>query len=64
MESVSEYLAVFLLLAVGIVLFMGISIMVGGSKGEARESDRLMAWRVGLQAIAILVLIAGAIFYF
>lgn len=60
MFSIPTYLPVVLLMVVGTVLFMGISVMVGGTKDEARESDRLMAWRVAWQALAVLVLIVTA----
>lgn len=42
-----------------LVVFLGINTLTSSSPENQRESDRLMAWHVGLQAVAILVLIAG-----
>jgi hypothetical protein len=47
------------LLAVTVVLFMGLANMLRG--GSPNLSQKLMRWRVGLQLVAIIV-IMGALF--
>lgn len=47
------------LLAVTVVLFMGLANMLRG--GSPNLSQKLMRWRVGLQLVAIVV-IMGALF--
>jgi hypothetical protein len=46
------------LVAVSVVLFMGIGAMSKGGEFNRKHSNRLMRWRVGLQAFAVLVIIA------
>lgn len=59
----SELIAVFVLFAVMVVTFMGF-VTLSGTKEGARESERLMTWRLLLQAAAVLFLIAGALYLF
>jgi hypothetical protein len=49
-----EYIAVG---AVAVVLFLGLLNMFRG--GSANTSQKLMRWRVGLQFVAIIVLMLG-----
>lgn len=53
-------LALLAMLAVAAVLFAGIFSMIRGGDFNARWSNRLMRWRVMLQAVAIVLLIAVA----
>lgn len=46
------------LVAVSVVLFMGIGSMTKGGEFNRRHGNRLMRWRVGLQALAVLIIIA------
>ena len=50
-------LPVLAVIAVAIVLLLGLWNMMRG--GSANRSQSLMRWRVGLQFIAIIVLMAG-----
>lgn len=59
----SELIAVFVLFAVMAVTFMGF-VTLSGTKEGGRESERMMEWRLLLQAVAVLFLIAGAFFLF
>ena len=47
-------LSLLTVLAVGVVLVMGLSTLLRG--GNANLSQRLMRWRIGLQFIAIVVI--------
>ncbi len=60
MHSLSNSLVVVALLAVTFVLFMGLANMMRG--GSPNLSQKLMRWRVGLQFLAI-VLIMGILFF-
>jgi len=64
MLNVSESFAIAALFAVIAVLVIGFLSMVDGHKGDAHEGERLMAWRLGFQAVAVGLLIAGAVFVF
>lgn len=55
-----EYLSYVATGAVAVVLLLGLANMFRG--GSANTSQKLMRWRVGLQGIAIVVLMAA--FYF
>ncbi|MEM8812959.1 MAG: twin transmembrane helix small protein [Pseudomonadota bacterium] len=46
--------------AVGIVLILGLYTMMRGKSANA--SQKLMRWRVGLQAVAIVVIMAAIYF--
>ncbi len=48
-----DYLIILALGAVGIVLVLGLANMLRG--GSANTSQKLMRWRVGLQFLAIIV---------
>jgi phosphatidylglycerophosphate synthase len=50
-------LSILIVFAVAIVLFMGLFNMMKG--GSANRSQQFMRWRVGLQFIAIIVLMLG-----
>ncbi|MGF1648884.1 MAG: twin transmembrane helix small protein [Hyphomicrobiaceae bacterium] len=53
MSSVSVYATVLASAAVGVVLLLGLGNML--RNGSANLSQTLMRWRIGLQAIAIVV---------
>ncbi|MEI8178039.1 twin transmembrane helix small protein [Aestuariivirga sp.] len=55
-----QYLSYIATAAVAVVLLMGLFNMFRG--GSSSTSQTLMRWRVGLQAVAIIVLMAA--FYF
>jgi hypothetical protein len=55
MSQFFNYLLGAALLAVTLVLFMGLANMMRG--GSPNLSQKLMRWRVGLQFVAILVII-------
>lgn len=55
-----QYLSYVATAAVAIVLLMGLANMFRG--GSANTSQKLMRWRVGLQGIAIVVLMAALYF--
>ena len=55
-----QYLSYIATAAVAVVLLFGLVNMFRG--GSSNTSQKLMRWRVGLQAIAIVVLMAA--FYF
>ena len=52
--NIFQYLVTLAVVAVAIVLLMGLWNMMRG--GSANRSQTLMRWRVGLQFVAILVL--------
>jgi hypothetical protein len=52
--SLAYYLSIAATLAVAVVLVMGLSTLLKGS--DANLSQRLMRWRIGLQFIAIVVI--------
>lgn len=55
-----QYLSYVVTGAVAVVLLMGLANMF--RRGSANTSQKLMRWRVGLQAVAVVVLMAA--FYF
>ncbi len=57
METLPKSLVLAALLAVGVVLTIGLLNMARG--GSANTSQRLMRWRVGLQFIAIVIMMAA-----
>ena len=57
-SSIIYYLSILATLAVAAVLFMGLRTLLKG--GDANLSQRLMRWRVGLQFIAIMILMLFA----
>ncbi|WP_181704558.1 twin transmembrane helix small protein [Chthonobacter rhizosphaerae] len=54
MLTFAQFLLPVALAAVAIVLFLGLANMVRG--GSSSRSQTLMRWRVGLQAIAVAVI--------
>jgi len=56
MPSSSGFLVSVAVLAVGVVLILGLANMLRG--GSANKSQTFMRWRVGLQFVAILVIVA------
>ena len=62
-EIFLKFLSIFLLLAVGIVLILGIGTLFKGEKTSKKYSNKLMQLRVLLQFIAILALVGFAYFF-
>jgi hypothetical protein len=58
-----KFLSIFLLLAVGIVLILGIGTLFKGGKDSKKYSNKLMQLRVLLQFIAIIALVGFAYFF-
>jgi hypothetical protein len=56
MDEISRVLLPLLLIAVGLVLLLGLWNMLRG--GNPGRSQTLMRWRVGLQFLAIIVVMA------
>ncbi|KPL53880.1 MULTISPECIES: twin transmembrane helix small protein [Hyphomicrobiales] len=57
MESIVNMLVPFAILAVGVVLLLGLINMARG--GSPNTSQKLMRWRVGLQFVAIVVIMTA-----
>lgn len=60
MSSFANYLAPVAMAAVTLVLCLGLFNMLRG--GSPNTSQRLMRWRVGLQAVAVLLLMTVVYF--
>ena len=60
-ETLIKIVSIFLLLAVGIVLTLGIANLFRG--GSKKTSNKLMPLRVFLQCIAIIILVSFAYFF-
>jgi len=60
MSDTLSILALVVMIAVAIVLLLGLLNMVRG--GSGMTSQKLMRWRVLLQAIAVLVMVAALFF--
>ena len=58
-----KILSIVLLLTVGVVLILGIGTLFIGGETSKKYSNKLMQWRVLLQFIAIIVLVAFAYFF-
>lgn len=58
--NIFEYLVPLSLAAVFIVLLLGLWNMTRGN--SANKSQMFMRWRVGLQFVAIIILVAGVYF--
>jgi hypothetical protein len=58
-----KILSIVFLLTVGIVLILGIGTLFKGGETSKKYSNKLMQWRVLLQFIAIIVLVAFAYFF-
>lgn len=57
MESAAPYIMIAAMLAVLVVLFAGLFVMARGGQANSKWSNRLMQWRVALQALALLVFV-------
>tara|TARA_B100000287_G_scaffold375089_1_gene375330 strand:+ start:379 stop:582 length:204 start_codon:yes stop_codon:yes gene_type:complete len=62
-EIFLKFFSIFLLLAVGIVLILGIGTLFKGGSTSKKYSNKLMQMRVLLQFIAILALVGFAYFF-
>ncbi len=62
-EILLKFFSIFLLLAVGIVLILGIGTLFKGGNTSKKYSNKLMQLRVLLQFIAILALVGFAYFF-
>ncbi len=58
-----KILSIFLLVAVGIILILGIGTLFKGGETSKKYSNKLMQLRVLLQFVAIIVLVAFAYFF-
>ena len=58
-----KILSIILLVAVGLVLFLGIGTLFKGGETSKKYSNKLMQLRVLLQFIAIIALVAFAYFF-
>ena len=62
-EIFLKFFSIFLLLAVGVVLILGIGTLFKGGNTSKKYSNKLMQLRVLLQFIAILALVGFAYFF-
>ncbi len=62
-EIFLKFFSIFLLLAVGVVLILGIGTLFKGGDTSKKYSNKLMQLRVLLQFIAILALVGFAYFF-
>ena len=62
-EILLKFFSIFLLLAVGVVLILGIGTLFKGGSTSKKYSNKLMQLRVLLQFIAILALVGFAYFF-
>ena len=58
-----KILSITLLIAVGVVLVLGIGTLFKGGNTSKKYSNKLMQYRVLLQFVAIIVLVAFAYFF-
>lgn len=58
MKTILSALLVLTLIAVTVVLFMGIGSMSRGGEFNRKYGNLLMRWRIGLQALAVIIIIA------
>ena len=58
MKGFLTVLLVLTLIAVAGVLFMGIGSMSRGGEFNRKYGNLLMRWRIGLQALAVLIILA------
>lgn len=63
MWSTSELIAVAALLAVLAATFIGL-VTMSGTREDGKDAEKMMNWRILLQALAVLFLIVGALFVF
>tara|TARA_B100001057_G_C22787812_1_gene926329 strand:- start:1256 stop:1459 length:204 start_codon:yes stop_codon:yes gene_type:complete len=62
-EILLKFFSIFLLLAVGVVLILGIGTLFKGGSASKKYSNKLMQLRVLLQFIAIIALVGFAYFF-
>ena len=62
-EIFLKFFSIFLLLAVGVVLILGIGTLFKGGDTSKKYSNKLMQLRVILQFIAIIALVGFAYFF-
>ena len=62
-EIFLKFFSIFLLLAVGVVLILGIGTLFKGGNTSKKYSNKLMQLRVLLQFIAIIALVGFAYFF-
>ena len=62
-EIFLKFFSIFLLLAVGIVLILGIGTLFKGGNTSKKYSNKLMQLRVLLQFVAIIALVGFAYFF-
>ncbi len=62
-EILLKFFSIFLLLAVGVVLILGIGTLFKGGNTSKKYSNKLMQLRVLLQFIAVLALVGFAYFF-
>ena len=62
-EIFLKFFSIFLILAVGVVLILGIGTLFKGGSASKKYSNKLMQLRVLLQFIAILALVGFAYFF-
>jgi Hypoxia induced protein conserved region len=56
------FLSIVLIVVVLIILLAGVVLMAVGGEANRRYANRLMRWRVGVQALAIVTLLAWFFF--
>ena len=56
-----DILVVAAILAVTVTLGLGLYSLLRGGNYARSHSNRLMRWRVGLQAVAVLILVVGMV---
>tara|TARA_B100000609_G_C17016014_1_gene331162 strand:- start:433 stop:636 length:204 start_codon:yes stop_codon:yes gene_type:complete len=62
-EIFLKFFSIFLLMAVGVILILGIGTLFKGGNTSKKYSNKLMQLRVLIQFIAILVLVGFAYFF-
>ncbi len=62
-EIFLKFFSIFLLLAVGVVLILGIGTLFKGGNTSKKYSNKLMQLRVLLQFVAIIALVGFAYFF-
>ena len=62
-EIFLKFFSIFLLMAVGVVLILGIGTLFKGGNTSKKYSNKLMQLRVLIQFIAILALVGFAYFF-
>lgn len=57
MEGAAPYIMIAALLAVLAALFAGLVVMARGGQASGKWSNKLMQWRVALQALALVIFV-------